>query len=119
MSVQPSSRSLAGSRVPKSLSVLRIALVDPNEYSEPLIESIIEADDAVMERYFEGHLPTDQELSGLIVQAVASETLVPVLCRSTKTGVGFSELLDGLVVERIDLKAVRSEDFTEFGIRFK
>ncbi|MCG8583657.1 MAG: GTP-binding protein, partial [Pirellulales bacterium] len=34
------------------------ALVDPNEISEALIESIIEVDEEVTERYFEGQLPT-------------------------------------------------------------
>ena len=39
------------------------ALVDPAEIHESLIESIIVADEAVMERYFEGTLPTEEELS--------------------------------------------------------
>ena len=34
------------------------ALVDPAEISESLLESIIEVDEAVMERYFEGTPPT-------------------------------------------------------------
>lgn len=74
------------------------ALVDPKEISEPLLESIIEVDEAVMERYFEGTRPTDDELSGLIIRAVAEGTLVPILCCSGKTGVGISELLDALVM---------------------
>ncbi|MCA9267812.1 MAG: GTP-binding protein, partial [Planctomycetales bacterium] len=72
------------------------ALVDPNEISEALIESIIEVDEAVMERYFEGQLPTDEELSRLIVRAVAEGTLVPIVCISAKTGGGLDELLDAL-----------------------
>lgn len=74
------------------------ALVDPKAISEPLLESIIEVDEAVMERYFEGTHPTDEELSGLIVRAVAEGTLVPILCCSAKTGVGVAELLDALVM---------------------
>jgi len=74
------------------------ALVDPKEISEPLLESIIEVDEAVMERYFEGTPPTDEELSGLIVRAVAEGTLVPILCCSGKTGFGIDELLDALVM---------------------
>jgi elongation factor G len=74
------------------------ALVDPKAISEPLLESIIEVDEAVMERYFEGTHPTDEELSGLIIRAVAEGTLVPILCCSAKTGVGVAELLDALVM---------------------
>ncbi len=72
------------------------ALVDPASISEPLIESIIEVDDAVTERYFEGTQPTDEELSRLIVQAVKEGTLVPIVCCSAKTGSGLAELLDAI-----------------------
>lgn len=72
------------------------ALVDPKEISEPLIESIIEVDDAVMERYFEGTPPTDAELSKLIVRAVKEGSLVPIVCCSAKTQVGLEEVLDAV-----------------------
>ena len=72
------------------------ALADPGEIREPLIESIIEVDEAVMERYFEGEQPTEQELSRLIIQAVRAGTLIPIVCCSAKTGVGLTELLDAI-----------------------
>jgi elongation factor G len=72
------------------------AAVDPEEISQALLESIIEVDEAVMERYFEGTQPTEEELSRLIVQAVAQGTLIPIVCVSGKTGVGLAELLDAL-----------------------
>jgi elongation factor G len=72
------------------------ALLDPAEISEPLMESIIEVDEEVMERYFEGTQPTQEELSRLIVSAVAEGTLVPIVCTSAKTGAGLPELLDVL-----------------------
>jgi len=71
-------------------------LVDPNEIHEPLLESIIEVDEEVMERYFEGEQPGDEELARLIARAVAEGTLIPVVCVSGKTGVGVPELLDAL-----------------------
>ena len=49
------------------------AVIDPAEIHESLIESIIMADEQVMERYFEGTAPTKEELSRLITQAVAEE----------------------------------------------
>lgn len=72
------------------------AIIDPNEISGPLVESIIEVDDDVMERYFEGQQPTEEELSRLIVQAVAQGTLIPILCCSSKNDIGVTELLDAL-----------------------
>ena len=74
------------------------ALVDPGSIHESLIESIIEVDEEVMERFFEGQQPTDEELSRLIVRAIAEGSLVPILCCSGKTGGGVSELLDALVM---------------------
>lgn len=86
------------------ISTLRVpegvdgALMDPAEIHQGLIESIIEVDEEVMERYFEGQQPTDEELGRLIVRAVAEGSLVPILCCSGKTGVGVPELLDALVM---------------------
>lgn len=74
------------------------AILDPKEISEPLIESIIEVDDEVMERYFEGTPPTDKELSSLIVQAVRAGTLIPIVCCSAKTQVGLTEALDAVTM---------------------
>ena len=64
------------------------ALVDPAEHSRVLIETIIEVDEEVMERYFEGTRPRDEELTRLLSQAVAQGTLIPIVCVSAKTGVG-------------------------------
>ncbi|MEO1086178.1 MAG: GTP-binding protein, partial [Acidobacteriota bacterium] len=47
------------------------AVVDPAEISEALVESIIEVDEAAMERYFEGEMPTPEQLSTLMVRAIA------------------------------------------------
>ena len=74
------------------------ALVDPASINEALIESIVEVDEAVMERYFEGTLPTDEELSRLIVQAVGAGTLIPIVCCSSKTTAGLKELMDAVAM---------------------
>lgn len=74
------------------------ALVDPAEISESLVESIVMADEEVMNRYLEGEPPTEEELSRLIVQAVAEGGLIPIVCVSGKTGVGLKELLDALAL---------------------
>jgi len=72
------------------------ALIDPAEISETLLETIIEVDEAVTERYFEGTPPTDEEIAQLIVKAVAQGSLIPMVCVSGKTGAGLPELLEAL-----------------------
>ena len=48
------------------------ALIDPDEIHTPLIESIIEVDEALMAKYFEGEEPTHEKLDDLIEHAVAA-----------------------------------------------
>ncbi|HEY4232596.1 MAG TPA: elongation factor G [Lacipirellulaceae bacterium] len=72
------------------------ALIDPAKLSESVIESIIEADETVMEKYFEGQLPTKEELARLSVEAVRQGTLTPIVCISTKMNVGVDALLEVL-----------------------
>jgi elongation factor G len=73
------------------------ALLNPNEIHTALIESIIEVDEELMTKYFEGEEPTAEQLASLIVRAVAEGTLIPIVCCSAKTGIGLAELLDALV----------------------
>ncbi len=69
------------------------ALIDPASLSESVIESIIEADEAVMEKYLEGEMPAKSELQRLCAEAVRQGTLTPIVCVSTKMGIGIDELL--------------------------
>jgi elongation factor G len=77
------------------------AVMDPKAIHEALVESIIEVDEKVMERYFEGEMPSPTELSTLMVQAIAAGTLTPILCVSSKKDVGVKELLDVLATAAI------------------
>ncbi len=72
------------------------ALMDLKALRESLIEAIVEVDDAATERYFEGTLPTDDEIQRLLVESVAAGTLVPIVACSAKSGVGLTEMLDAL-----------------------
>lgn len=74
------------------------ALADPTKIHEALIEAIIEVDDAVTERYFEGQMPTAEEISRLMIEAIAAGSLIPVVAVSAKSHVGLKELLDALVL---------------------
>ncbi len=94
----------SGSDFKSVISTLKVpadtsgAVIDPASISEPLLESIIEVDEQVMERYFEGTPPTDDELSRLIVRAVKEGTLVPIVCTSAKSQIGLVELLDAIAM---------------------
>ena len=74
------------------------AVVDPAEINESLIESIVMADEEMMEAYLEGNMPSQEQLSKLLVRAVADGSLVPILCVSGKTGAGLTELLDAFAM---------------------
>ena len=73
------------------------ALINPEEIHTSLIESIVEADEELMLKYFEGEEPSHEQLDALLEQAVAKGTLIPVMCCSAKTGCGLTELLEGLI----------------------
>jgi elongation factor G len=69
------------------------ALIDPATLSESVVESIIEADEVVMEKYLEGEMPSKEVLQRLCAEAVRQGTLTPIVCVSTKMGIGLDELL--------------------------
>src|SRR6478609_6332432 len=82
------------------------ALIDPKTLSEAVVESIIEADEAVMEKYLEGELPSKEVLQRLCSEAVRQGTLIPIVCVSTKMGIGVDELLAVLTQASLSPAAV-------------
>lgn len=96
------------------------ALIDPAEIRDALIESIVEVDEAVMEKYLEGEPPSDEELSRLIVQAIAAGTLVPIVCCAAKPDIGVAELLDAVShygPAPADIRRVASKDGDEVELK--
>jgi elongation factor G len=83
------------------------AVIDPNDLRESLVESIVEVDEGVMERYLEGELPSPEELSRLMMQAIAGGTLTPIVCLSTKNDIGVAEFLDVLSAASLPPSAVK------------
>jgi elongation factor G len=83
------------------------ALVDPAAIHESLLESIVMADEEVMNRYLEGQPPGKDELSRLLVQAIAEGSLIPMVCVSGKTGVGFAEMLEALALCALPADAIQ------------
>src|SRR4051794_31952944 len=82
------------------------ALINPATLSEAVMESIIEADETVMEKYLEGEMPSKQVLQKLCAEAVRQGTLTPIVCVSTKAGVGIDELLSVLTQASLPPNAI-------------
>ncbi|MEM8864285.1 MAG: elongation factor G [Planctomycetota bacterium] len=75
------------------------SVVDLSALHEQAVERIVEIDDAVLERYFEGDEPDHDELAHLTVEAMKQGHITPIVCVSAKTGVGMPELMDFLAEE--------------------
>lgn len=73
---------------------------------EQALESIIQVSDAAMEKYFEGEMPTGEELAQLTVDAVKQGVVTPIVCVSMKQGVGVEELLQVLTLATLPPSAL-------------
>ncbi|WP_205473895.1 elongation factor G [Nocardioides sp. SYSU D00038] len=68
-----------------------------DEYREKLLETLSEADDAIMEKYLEGEDLTVAELEAAIRRATLADKLNPVLCGTAFKNKGVQPLLDAVV----------------------
>lgn len=64
---------------------------------DALIESIVETDDALLERYFEGDEISMDELKNAIRKATIAKVVTPMLCGSSYKNKGVQNLLDAMV----------------------
>jgi elongation factor G len=69
-------------------------LMDVGQAHTDLIESVIEADDALMERYLGGEEVSADEVASVFVKALQARTLMPIVFTEAKQEVGVTELLD-------------------------
>jgi elongation factor G len=63
-----------------------------HQVREQLVEGIVVGDDALMERYLEGEIPSSEELESALAKGVADGVVFPVVCASAATGVGIDRL---------------------------
>ena len=66
-------------------------------YREQLIESAVESDDEIMEKFLEGEELSNEEILTVIKKGTRSGQLVPVMCGSATKNIGVQTLLDALV----------------------
>ncbi|MBN8648967.1 MAG: GTP-binding protein, partial [Caulobacterales bacterium] len=67
------------------------------EYREKMVEAAVEMDDAAMEKYLEGEVPSEAELKRLVRLAVYRRAFHPVFCGSAFKNKGVQPLLDAVV----------------------
>src|SRR2546422_8660035 len=67
-----------------------------SSYREQLIESAVESDDTIMEKFLEGEELSDEEILSVVKMGIRSGQLVPVLCASTSKNIGVQTLLDAI-----------------------
>ncbi|MCX5643365.1 MAG: elongation factor G [Phycisphaerae bacterium] len=94
-------------------------VMDVAEAHTQLIESVIEADDALMERYLGGEEIKPEQVAAVFVKALKAGTLIPIVFTDARREIGIKELLDLIVkyapspVDADPVKLVDGEKVTE------
>jgi len=69
-------------------------LMDVGQAHTDLIESVIEADDDLMESYLDGEKISAEKVASVFVKALKSGTIVPIVFTNSRKEIGIMELLD-------------------------
>ncbi len=67
------------------------------KYHTALIEAVVEQDEELMEKYFEGEEPSEEQIKKIIRQATIAGEMVPVCCGTSYRNKGVQPLLDAIV----------------------
>ena len=67
------------------------------KYRTELIEAVVEQDEELMEKYFEGVEPTVEQMKKIIRKATIANEMVPVTCGTSYRNKGVQPLLDAIV----------------------
>ena len=73
------------------------AVMDAAQAQTELIESIIEADDELMEKYLASEEISREKISSVFVEALKAGTVVPIVFTNARREVGVQELLDIII----------------------
>jgi elongation factor G len=84
-------------------------------FREQLIESAVESDDEMMEKFLEGEELSDAEILSVVKKGTRSGELIPVLCGSASKNIGVQTLLDALVDYLPSAAEAVPEDARAFG----
>ena len=81
-----------------------------NKYHTELIEHVVEQDEELMEKYFEGEEPSVEQIKKIIRQSTIANNMVPITCGTSYRNKGVQPLLDAIVdymPAPTDIKAIR------------
>ena len=67
------------------------------KYHQELIENVVEQDEELMEKYFEGEEPTVDQIKKIIRKATIANEMVPICCGTSYRNKGVQPLLDAIV----------------------
>ena len=67
------------------------------KYRNALIESVVEQDEELMEKYFEGEEPSVEQIKKIIRKATIAGEMVPITCGTSYRNKGVQPLLDAIV----------------------
>ena len=70
---------------------------EANKYREKLVETVVELDDEIMEKYLDGTSPSEEQIKSLIRKGTIGNKFVPVLCGSAFKNKGVQPMLDAVV----------------------
>ena len=70
--------------------------VDVAAARSKLVDAIVEADEALMEKYLMEGTVSGAELKAALPKALTAGTVIPIFCTSAKKDIGISELLDAI-----------------------
>ena len=85
------------------------------KYREELIETIVDMDDSIMEKYLEGEVPSEEQIKNLIRKGTIESKFVAVLCGSAFKNKGVQPMLDSVIdflPSPLDVPAIK-------GIKYK
>ena len=92
------------------------------EYREKLIETIVEMDDSVMEKYLDGEIPSEETVKDLIRKGTISSRFVPVLCGSAFKNKGVQPMLDAVIdflPSPLDVPAIKGVKYRDEEVQVK
>ena len=70
---------------------------EAEKYRAELVETVVETDDALMEKYLMGEEPTVEELKKAIRAGTIANKIVPVTCGTSYKNKGVQKLLDAII----------------------
>ena len=68
-----------------------------NKYHTELIEHVVEQDEELMEKYFEGEEPSVDQIKKIIRKSTIANNMVPITCGTSYRNKGVQPLLDAIV----------------------